>query len=207
MKRTDPGTVSYTNPGALRSSDWSNERHETRHGKTPALLSSCGLWKWWVQKLAWINKNILMAALSCRMYNNTEAFPNNAVRLICDMCMLERLLFFFWALLQFHPVLCDELHVKPSPALHRLHKVYQNNGAFGVTFTLKICLGFSRDRIALHNCDMMEFRRLRGNSHFLLRAGTCSHFSISRKCWKICWATVWLIFFEWHVKPRSNNVI
>lgn len=40
---------------------------------------------------------------------------------VWDMCVLEGL--FLRALLQFHPVLCDELHVKPSLALHRLHKV------------------------------------------------------------------------------------
>ncbi len=42
---------------------------------------------------------------------------------VWDMCVLEGL--FFWALLQLHPVLCDEheLHAKPSLELHRLHKV------------------------------------------------------------------------------------
>ncbi len=125
VKWTDPWTALRANPAAFQCSDWLNERHETRYGRTPALLSSCRLWKWWVQKLPWINKNICMAALSCRMYNiirrHLQITPYASA--VWDMCVLKGLL--FWALLQLHPVLCDEheLHAKPSLELHRLHKV------------------------------------------------------------------------------------
>lgn len=121
-----------------------------------------------------------MAAHFCRMYNNTEAFTNNAVRLNGLGYVYVRGVVFSELCCSSTQCFVMKLHVKLSLALHRLHKVYQNKGTFGVKYTPEDRNEISsRDRIDLHNCDMMEFRRFRGNSHFLLQ--TCSHFGISRK--------------------------
>lgn len=141
-------------------------------------LAVCASGKMVSRKLSWIHNNILITALLKKRDNNISKQRS----VIC--VYVGRVGFFPSALLQFHPELCA---FKPSHASRLLHKVHRNTLAFGVALIPTYYLLFVWDVIGLHNCDMMEFRR---NSHFLLRTHTCPHFSISRKCRKIC--------FKWH---------